>query len=187
MSFPRSVGQIPQYYSHLNTGRPYNADKPNKYTSRYFDEANGPLYPFGYGLSYTTFSVSDVKMSAPSMKADGSVTASVQVTNTGKREGATVIQMYLQDVTASMSRPVKQLKGFEKVTLKPGETQTVSFPIDVDALKFWNQQMKYAAEPGKFNVFIGVDSARVKQGEFELLYASVCANVPSRAGLSSRA
>ena len=169
MSFPRSVGQIPQYYSHLNTGRPYNADKPNKYTSRYFDEANGPLYPFGYGLSYTTFSVSDVKMSAPTMKADGSVTASVQVTNTGKREGATVIQMYLQDVTASMSRPVKQLKGFEKVTLKPGETQTVSFPIDVNALKFWNQQMKYAAEPGKFNVFIGVDSARVKQGEFELL------------------
>nr|WP_159464506.1 beta-glucosidase BglX [Scandinavium goeteborgense] len=168
MSFPRSVGQIPTYYSHLNTGRPYNADKPNKYTSRYFDQANGPLYPFGYGLSYTTFNVSDVKMSAATMKADGSVTASVDVTNTGKREGATVIQMYVQDVTASMSRPVKQLRGFEKVTLKPGETQTVSFPIDVKALKFWNQQMKNAAEPGKFNVFIGVDSARVKQGEFEL-------------------
>ncbi|MCU6595876.1 fibronectin type III-like domain-contianing protein, partial [Klebsiella pneumoniae] len=100
---------------------------------------------------------------------DGSVTASVQVTNTGKREGATVIQLYLQDVTASMSRPVKMLRGFKKVNLKPGETQTVSFPIDVDALKFWNQQMKYVAEPGKFNVFIGVDSARVKQSEFELL------------------
>ena len=168
MSFPRSVGQIPTYYSHLNTGRPYNADKPNKYTSRYFDEANGPLYPFGYGLSYTTFSVSDVKLSSPVMNANGSVTASVDVTNTGKREGATVMQMYVQDVTASMSRPVKQLRGFEKVTLKPGETRTVSFPIDVNALKFWNQQMKYAAEPGKFNVFIGVDSARVKQGEFEL-------------------
>ena len=169
MSFPRSVGQIPVYYSHLNTGRPYNADKPNKYTSRYFDEANGALYPFGYGLSYTTFTVSDVKLSAPTMKRDGKVTASVQVTNTGKREGATVVQMYLQDVTASMSRPVKQLKGFEKVTLKPGETQTVSFPIDIEALKFWNQQMKYDAEPGKFNVFIGTDSARVKKGEFELL------------------
>ena len=169
MSFPRSVGQIPTYYSHLNTGRPYNADKPNKYTSRYFDEANGPLYPFGYGLSYTTFSVSDVKMSAPTLQRDGSVTASVQVTNTGKREGATVIQLYLQDVTASLSRPVKMLRGFKKVTLKPGETQTVSFPIDIEALKFWNQQMKYDAEPGKFNVFIGVDSARVKQGEFELL------------------
>ncbi|SWL42247.1 beta-glucosidase BglX [Klebsiella pneumoniae] len=169
MSFPRSVGQIPTYYSHLNTGRPYNPEKPNKYTSRYFDEANGPLYPFGYGLSYTTFSVSDVNMSSATMPRDGSVTASVQVTNTGNRKGATVIQLYLQDVTASMSRPVKMLRGFKKVTLKPGETQTVSFPIDVDALKFWNQQMKYVAEPGKFNVFIGVDSARVKQSEFELL------------------
>ena len=168
MSFPRSVGQIPVYYSHLNTGRPYNADKPNKYTSRYFDEANGPLYPFGYGLSYTTFKVSDVKMSAPTMKHDGKVTASVEVTNSGKREGATVIQMYIQDVTASMSRSVKQLRGFEKVNLKPGETRTVSFPIDVNALKFWNQQMKYDAEPGKFNVFIGVDSARVNKAEFEL-------------------
>ena len=169
MSFPRSVGQIPTYYSHLNTGRPYNPEKPNKYTSRYFDEANGPLYPFGYGLSYTTFSVSDVNMSSATLPRDGSVTASVQVTNTGKCEGATVIQLYLQDVTASMSRPVKMLRGFKKVNLKPGETQTVSFPIDVDALKFWNQQMKYVAEPGKFNVFIGVDSARVKQSEFELL------------------
>ncbi|EEI5372521.1 beta-glucosidase BglX [Salmonella enterica] len=169
ISFPRSVGQIPVYYSHLNTGRPYNPEKPNKYTSRYFDEANGPLYPFGYGLSYTTFTVSDVTLSSPTMQRDGKVTASVEVTNTGKREGATVIQMYLQDVTASMSRPVKQLKGFEKITLKPGESKTVSFPIDIEALKFWNQQMKYDAEPGKFNVFIGVDSARVKQGSFELL------------------
>jgi beta-glucosidase len=168
MSFPRSVGQIPTYYSHLNTGRPYNPEKPNKYTSRYFDEANGPLFPFGYGLSYTTFSVSDVKMSAPSMKADGKVEASVEVKNTGDREGETVVQMYLQDVTASMSRPVKELKGFKKVSLKPGETQTVSFPIDVEALKFWNAQMKHVAEPGKFNVFIGLDSARVKQSEFEL-------------------
>jgi beta-glucosidase len=168
MSFPRSVGQIPTYYSHLNTGRPYNPEKPNKYTSRYFDEANGPLYPFGYGLSYTTFTVSDVKMSAPTMKADGKVEASVEVKNTGDREGETVVQMYLQDVTASMSRPVKELKGFKKVSLKPGETQTVTFPIDVEALKFWNAQMKHVAEPGKFNVFIGLDSARVKQGEFEL-------------------
>ncbi len=168
ISFPRSVGQIPVYYSHLNTGRPYNAEHPNKYTSRYFDEANGPLYPFGYGLSYTTFSVSDVKLSAPTLSRDGTVTASVDVTNTGKREGATVMQMYIQDVTASQSRPVKELKGFDKVNLKPGETQTVSFPIDINALKFWNQKMKYDAEPGKFNVFIGTDSARVKQTQFEL-------------------
>ncbi len=168
ISFPRSVGQIPVYYSHLNTGRPYNPEHPNKYTSRYFDEANGPLYPFGYGLSYTTFSVSDVKLSAPTLSRDGTVTASVDVTNTGKREGATVMQMYIQDVTASQSRPVKELKGFDKVNLKPGETQTVSFPIDINALKFWNQKMKYDAEPGKFNVFIGTDSARVKQTQFEL-------------------
>ncbi|WBM72836.1 beta-glucosidase BglX [Buttiauxella sp. WJP83] len=168
MSFPRSVGQIPTYYSHLNTGRPYNPEKPNKYTSRYFDEANGPLFPFGYGLSYTTFTVSDVKMSAATMNADGKLEASVEVKNTGDREGETVVQMYLRDVTASMSRPVKELKGFKKVSLKPGETQTVSFPIDVEALKFWNAQMKHVAEPGKFNVFIGLDSARVKQGEFEL-------------------
>ena len=168
MSFPRSVGQVPTYYNHLNTGRPYNPEKPNKYTSRYFDETNGPLYPFGYGLSYTSFTLSDVKMSSPVMKADGSVDASVTVTNTGKREGATVVQMYLQDVTASMSRPVKELKGFTKVTLKPGESQTVNFPIDISALKFWNAKMKFAAEPGKFNVFVGLDSEQVKQGEFTL-------------------
>ncbi|OAT78947.1 beta-glucosidase [Mangrovibacter phragmitis] len=169
MSFPRSVGQIPVYYSHLNTGRPYNPEKPDKYTSHYFDEANGPLFPFGYGLSYTTFQVSDVKMSSPVMKRDGTVTASVTVTNTGDREGATVVQLYLQDVTASMSRPVKMLRGFKKVTLKPHETQTVSFPVDINALKFWNARMQYVAEPGKFNVFIGLDSERVKQGSFDLL------------------
>ncbi len=107
MSFPRSVGQIPTYYSHLNTGRPCIIRRSRTSTPRVTDEANGPLYPFGYGLSYTTFSVSDVNMSSATMPRDGSVTASVQVTNTGNREGATVIQLYLQDVTASMSRPVK--------------------------------------------------------------------------------
>ena len=91
------------------------------------------------------------------------------MTNTGKRDGAEVVQLYIRDLVGSVTRPVKELKGFEKITLKPGETQTVSFPIDIEALKFWNQQMKYDAEPGKFNVFIGTDSARVKKGEFELL------------------
>jgi beta-glucosidase len=169
MSFPRSVGQIPIYYSHLNTGRPYNPEKPEKYTSHYYDAANGPLYPFGYGLSYTTFSVSDVKMSSPIMKRDGSVTASVTVKNTGKRDGATVVQLYIQDKTATMSRPVKELKGFEKVMLKSGEQKTIRFKIDENQLKFWNASMKYVSEPGKFNVFIGLDSQRVNQGEFELL------------------
>ena len=168
MSFPRSVGQIPTYYNHLNTGRPFDPAKPNKYTSRYFDDITGPLYPFGYGLSYTTFSLSEVSMSSPTMTADGSVKASVTVTNTGKREGETVVQMYLQDVTASMSRPVKELKEFKKVNLKPGESQTVSFPIDINALKFWNAKMQFAAEPGKFNVFMGLDSQDLKQGTFTL-------------------
>lgn len=168
MSFPRSAGQIPIYYNHLNTGRPYNAEKPDKYTSRYFDEVNSPLYPFGYGLSYTTFSVSDVTLSAPVMKRDSTLNASVTLVNTGDSEGATAVQMYLQDVKASVSRPIKELKGFKKVMLKPGESTTVSFPIDIDALNFWNAQMKYDAEPGKFTVFIGLDSARVKQASFEL-------------------
>lgn len=168
ISFPRSVGQIPICYNHLNTGRPYNPERPNKYTSHYFDEANNPLYPFGYGLSYTTFTVSDVKLSAPEMAADGQITASVEVTNSGDRDGATVVQMYLQDPVASMSRPVKELKGFKKIMLKAKETQTVSFPIDIEALKFWNARMQQVAEPGQFNVFIGLDSARVKQASFEL-------------------
>ncbi|MDF7680742.1 beta-glucosidase BglX [Enterobacteriaceae bacterium ESL0689] len=169
MSFPRSVGQLPVYYSHLNTGRPYNPQRPNKYTSRYFDQDNSPLYPFGYGLSYTTFSVSDVKLSSPIMPRNGTISASVQVRNTGQREGETVIQLYIQDVTASISRPVKMLRGFQRVALKPGETKTVRFPVTVDMLKFWDQNMQYVAEPGKFNLFIGEDSAHVRRSGFELL------------------
>lgn len=168
MSFPRSVGQIPTYYSHLNTGRPYNPEKPNKYTSRYFDEENGPLYPFGYGLSYTQFDVSDITLSSKEMTPKGQINASVNVTNRGSREGATVVQLYIQDVLAPMSRPVKELKGFKKITLKPGETQQVSFPIKIDALKYWNVKLQHIADPGQFNVFIGLDSARVKQDSFEL-------------------
>ncbi|MBW7984681.1 beta-glucosidase BglX [Enterobacillus tribolii] len=168
MSFPRSVGQIPIYFNHLNTGRPYTWENPGKYTSHYFDAANGPLYPFGYGLSYTTFSVSDVKLSSGTLARDGKITASVDVTNTGKRDGATVVQMYIQDVTASISRPVKELKGFEKVMLKAGEHKTISFPIDAGQLTFWNAGMQQVVEPGEFNVFIGLDSQRVKNGKFTL-------------------
>ncbi|MDX5627279.1 MULTISPECIES: beta-glucosidase BglX [unclassified Brenneria] len=169
MSFPRSVGQIPIYYNHLPSGRPYTPENPGKYTSHYYDEANGPLYPFGYGLSYTTFSVSDVRMSSPTMKRDGTVTASVTVKNTGKRPGETVVQLYLHDVVASISRPVKELRGFHKVMLQPGESRTVSFPIDRDALKFYNARMQQVAEPGKFEVFIGLDSQRVQSSSFTLL------------------
>lgn len=166
MSFPRSVGQIPIYYNHLPTGRPYNFAKPNKYTSHYYDAENGPLYPFGYGLSYTTFTVSPVTLSSETMAHNGSIEASVTVTNSGKVDGATVVQLYLNDPVASISRPVKELHGFKRIMLKAGESQQVTFEIDVDALKFWNQQMKHVAEPGKFNVMIGLDSVRTQNAQF---------------------
>lgn len=168
-SFPRSVGQIPIYYNHLPTGRPYNPEKPNKYTSHYYDAVNGPLYPFGYGLSYTTFTVSPVKMSSRTMPRNGTIDASVTVTNSGKRDGATVVQLYLNDPVATMSRPVQELRGFKRIMLKAGESQTVTFKIDVDALKFWNQQMQHVAEPGKFNVMIGLDSVRTQDAQFDYL------------------
>lgn len=166
MSFPRSVGQIPIYYNHLPTGRPYNFAKPNKYTSHYYDAENGPLYPFGYGLSYTTFTVSPVTLSSETLAHNGSIEASVTVTNSGKVDGATVVQLYLNDPVASISRPVKELHGFKRIMLKAGESQQVTFKIDVDALKFWNQQMKHVAEPGKFNVMIGLDSVRTQNAQF---------------------
>ncbi|QUG76563.1 beta-glucosidase BglX [Erwinia sp. E602] len=166
MSFPRSVGQLPIYYNHLNTGRPYNFEQPNKYTSHYYDEANGPLYPFGYGLSYTTFTVSPVTLSATTLPRDGKIDASVTVTNSGRRDGATVVQLYLHDQVASISRPVKELKSFRRIMLKAGESQTVTFPIDVNALKFWNARMQQVAEPGKFDVMIGLDSVRTQNAEF---------------------
>lgn len=166
MSFPRSVGQIPIYYNHLPTGRPYNFAKPNKYTSHYYDAENGPLYPFGYGLSYTTFTVSPVTLSSETMAHNGSIEANVTVTNSGKVDGATVVQLYLNDPVASISRPVKELHGFKRIMLKAGESQQVTFKIDVDALKFWNQQMKHVAEPGKFNVMIGLDSVRTQNTQF---------------------
>ncbi|MDE1163976.1 MAG: beta-glucosidase BglX [Pseudomonas sp.] len=169
ISFPRSVGQIPVYYSHLTIGRPFTEGKPGNYTSQYFDEETGPLYPFGYGLSYTDFSLSDVTLSAQTMKRNGSVDASITVSNTGKVAGSTVVQLYLHDVTASMARPVKELKNFQNVTLKPGESKVVHFSIKEDDLKFYNAQLKYAAEAGEFEVQIGLDSQNVKQQSFTLL------------------
>ncbi|WP_413727017.1 beta-glucosidase BglX [Sodalis sp. RH19] len=168
MSFPRSVGQIPTYYNHLPTGRPYLADKPDKYTSHYYDEANGPLYPFGFGLSYTTFDVSAPALSSTTLGRDGSITVSVTLTNTGHRDGDTVAQLYVHDIAASLSRPVKELKGFQKVFLKAGEAKTVTFRLDAAALKFYDQQMRFAAEPGEFEVMVGLDSARVKTARFTL-------------------
>lgn len=169
MSFPRSIGQLPVYYAHLNTGRPYHEDKPGNYTSHYFEEPNGPLFPFGYGLSYTQFDVSDIKLSDASMTRKGKLTASVTVKNTGKVAGATVVQLYLHDVAASISRPVKELKNFEKVMLEPGEEKVVNFTLSENDLKFYNSELKYAAEPGEFKVMIGLDSQTVKEATFNLL------------------
>jgi len=120
-------------------------------------------------LSYTSFTLSPVKMSATTMPRNGTVNASVTVTNSGKRDGATVVQLYLRDQVASISRPVKELKGFKRIMLKAGESQTVTFPIDVSALQFWNARMQQVAEPGKFSVMIGLDSARTVDAEFDYL------------------
>ncbi|WP_409319402.1 beta-glucosidase BglX [Pseudomonas sp. KCJK9016] len=169
VTFPRSVGQIPTYYNHLSIGRPFTPGKPGNYTSQYFDDTTGPLFPFGYGLSYTDFSLSDMALSSTTLNATGKLDASVTVKNTGKRDGETVVQLYIQDVTGSMIRPVKELKNFQKIMLKAGEQKVVHFTITEDDLKFYNAQLKYAAEPGKFNVQIGLDSQDVTQQSFELL------------------
>jgi beta-glucosidase len=169
ITFPRSVGQIPTYYNHLSIGRPFTPGKPGNYTSQYFDDTTGPLYPFGYGLSYTDFSLSDMALSSTTLNKTGKLDASVTVKNTGKRDGETVVQLYIQDETGSMIRPIKELKNFQKVLLKAGEQKVLHFTITEDDLKFYNNQLKYAAEPGKFNVQIGLDSRDVTQQSFELL------------------
>jgi beta-glucosidase len=169
ISIPRSVGQIPTYYNHLTIGRPFTPGKPGNYTSQYFDDTTGPLFPFGYGLSYTDFSLSDMALSSTTLNKTGKLDASVTVKNTGKRDGETVVQLYIQDETGSMIRPIKELKNFQKVLLKAGEQKVLHFTITEDDLKFYNTQLKYAAEPGKFNVQIGLDSEDVTQQSFELL------------------
>ena len=167
MTFPRNVGQIPIYYNAKNTGRPM--DPNNKYSTKYLDVPNTPLYPFGYGLSYTTFSYGDIKLSSSTLKPGQALTATVTVTNTGRVEGTETVQLYLRDVVGSISRPVKELKGFQKISLKAGEAATINFKITVDELKFFNADLKYVAEPGEFKVFIGGNSADVKEATFKLL------------------
>lgn len=169
MSMPRNMGQIPVYYNHLNTGRPKAQDeKFEKFRSGYMDVQNSPLYPFGYGLSYTTFSYSDVTLSANEMGQDGSLTASVTVTNSGQRDADEIVQLYIRDVVGSTSRPLKELKGFQRISLKAGESKTVEFPITVDLLKFYNYELEYVAEPGEFLVMVGPDSENVNTASFNL-------------------
>jgi beta-glucosidase len=157
MTFPQVTGQEPLYYNHLNTGRPVpdGTKEFRKYKSNYLDVRNDPLYPFGYGLSYTTFSYSDVTLNGR--------TASVEVTNTGNYDADEIVQLYIQDPVASISRPVKELKGFRRVHLHKGETVKVAFEITDDMLKFYNAELNYVLEPGDFNIMIGPNSSDVRK------------------------
>ena len=166
MTFPRNVGQVPIFYNTKNVGRPM--DENQKYTSKYIDSPNTPLYPFGYGLSYTTFSYSDLKVSQSSVALTDNISVSVTVANTGKVAGEEVVQLYVKDLVASVTRPVRELRGFEKIMLAAGESKTVSFSLSANDLAFYNQKMEFKAEPGQFEVFVGGDSdASLKVG-FEL-------------------
>ena len=158
-SFPRSVGQLPLYYNHKNTGRPHPDDKPyQKFVSCYIDEVNGPLYPFGYGLSYTTYAYSPVTLSVSEMPMDGSVTASVTVTNTGSRAGDEIVQLYIHDVYATSTRPVKELKRFRKVHLEPGASAQVDFTLTQEDLSYYNHDLQWVCEPGDFEILVGPNS-----------------------------
>lgn len=163
-SFPRSVGQIPLYYNHKSTGRPF-ADS-NKYTSKFLDMPNTPLYPFGFGLSYTKFSYSNIRASSRTISKNQEIHITVDVENSGKRTGDEVVQLYIQDEVASVTRPVRELKGFKRVRLKPGEKQSVEFVVTPELLSFYDVEMKKVVEPGAFNVFVGGNSVDVLETKF---------------------
>lgn len=168
-TFPQHVGQLPMYYSHKNTGRPLAEGQWfQKFRSNYLDVSNDPVYPFGYGLSYTTFAYDKLSVDKKEISAGGSVTVTVNVTNTGSREGAEVVQLYVRDLVGSLTRPVKELKGFQKVMLKPGESKTITFTLTEKDLSFYRADLTFGAEPGKFQVFVGGNSRDVLQAQFEL-------------------
>ena len=171
ISFPRTVGQLPLYYNHKNTGRPYlgPTDPEQKYKSQYTDVGNSPLYPFGFGLSYTTFEYSNIKLSSNKIKFGEKLKITVEVKNTGNYEGQEVVQLYIRDLVGSVTRPVKELKGFDKINLKKGETKTVSFEISSEDLKFYNLDMKSEAEAGSFEVFVGENSTTERKANFDLV------------------
>lgn len=162
-TFPQNVGQVPLFYNHKNTGRPLRGPWFQKFQSNYLDVSNDPLYPFGYGLSYTNFSYSDMALSTTKAKGNQSVTASVTLTNTGSYEGKEVVQLYIRDIVGSITRPVSELKGFQKISLKPGESTKVSFTITPEDLKFYNYDLKYDWEAGDFDIMIGTNAQTVKK------------------------
>ncbi|MET0945485.1 MAG: beta-glucosidase BglX [Flavobacterium sp.] len=169
-TFPRSVGQVPIYYAHKNTGRPLanTEGKFEKFRSNYIDERNEPLFPFGFGLSYTNFDYSNLKISSDKMNESGKLKVTVDVANTGNYDGKETVQLYIRDLVGSVTRPVRELKNFQKITLKKGEKQTVTFDITVEDLKFYNSDLQFVAEPGQFDVFVGGNSAADKKVSFEL-------------------
>lgn len=165
-TWPQNVGQVPIFYAHKNTGRPLEEGKWfSKFRSNYLDVSNDPEFPFGFGLSYTTFSYSDINLSSTSLKGNQQLTASVTVTNTGNYEGKEVVQLYIRDVVGSVTRPVKELKGFQKISLKAGESKTVSFIITPEDLKFYNYDLKYVWESGEFQLMIGTNSRDLKMAK----------------------
>ena len=166
VTFPRTVGQVPIYYNHMNTGRPPEAS--TRYNSKYLDLPWTPQFPFGFGLSYTQFKITNLQLSDPSIARNGQLKVSVEVQNVGKRAGDEVVQLYIRDVAASMTRPVKELKGFKRISLKPGETQRVEFTLGPEHLGFYNREMKYVVEPGEFKVMVGSSSEDVIEKSFEV-------------------
>jgi beta-glucosidase len=162
MTFPRSEGQIPIYYNYYNTGRPAKDEHNLFYVSAYTDLPNSPKYPFGYGLSYSKFQYAPMQLSDTLLKGKQNLTIKVQVSNQGKYDGEEVVQLYLRDVTASVVRPVKELKGFQKILLKAGETKEVIFQVTTDNLRFYNEALQHIWEPGEFHVMVGTSSAQVE-------------------------
>jgi len=167
MTFPRNVGQVPIYYNHKNTGRPVLPEPDSVFWSHYIDQSNTPLYPFGFGLSYSKFAYSDLKVSASTFAKSGKTEVSVIVKNTGKVRGKEVVQMYISDLIASVTRPVKELKGFEMIELNPGESKKVTFTINEKTIEFFSANNKWEAESGDFKVFVGTNSAETLEGNFQ--------------------
>lgn len=164
VTFPRAVGQVPIYYNHMNTGRPPDAN--NRYTSKYLDVPWTPQFPFGFGLSYTQFKITNLQLSTQRLRPDGKLTVTVEVENVGRRAGDEVVQLYIRDVAASMTRPVKELKGFQRITLRPGEKRRVEFILGPESLGFYNREMRFVVEPGEFKVMVGSSSEDLVESKF---------------------
>ena len=170
VTFPRNVGQVPIFYSEKNTGRPYDPKgTEQKYRSRYIDCPNDPLYPFGFGLSYTRFKYSNLIIDKGELKHGDTLKISVIITNAGNYDGQEVVQLYVRDMVGSVTRPVKELKGFTKILLKKGETKTVAFEIDEADLAYYRKDMSFGTEPGDYKVFVGGNSRDVLETSFKLI------------------